>query len=401
MDLVHWHLNTMKDFRTSESLAPFELGIADQVWRYHRSWAQYHATPLRPLPALAARWGLREVLIKDESCRWGLKAFKGLGGTHVVGRYLTRYYGLGDGCADFPTLRAHRDARPQVVFTTATDGNHGVGIAWAARQLGHSAKIFMPRGSARARVEAIRAVGGDVEVTDRHYDATVKWVAEESRRQGWVLVQDTAWDGYQDIPQWIMQGYLTLMAEEFLCRDRPSLDKPTHVFVQAGVGSFAAATVAFLAHFYGDALPLVVVVEPTEAACFLRSASVGNGTLFSVDGSLSTVMAGLACGVANPVAWDILKHWTTAFVACQDAVTARGMRILGNPINGDERIVAGESGAVGLGLLSLIMENPAYQDLRRRLELSAESRVLLVNTEGATDPVMYHRIVWDGFLGTE
>ena len=353
MNLIKWQHNPLRDLAPSESLAVFDRVQADQVRRYHQSWPRYRPTPLRSLHGLAARWGLEEVLVKDESQRWGLRAFKGLGGTHGVGRYLAEYYGLSPG-ADFSALTAHYPLRPPVVFATATDGNHGVGIAWAATQLGHTSKIYMPRGSARARVEAVEAAGGEVEVTALDYDATVEWAAAEAGRHGWVFMQDTFRDGSREIPQWIMQGYMTMMTEEFLDEKEVPPSKPTLVIVQAGVGSFAAAIVAFLANLYGSDIPRVIVVEPTEAACLYRSASVGDRALYPSPGSLSTIMAGLACGVANPVAWEILQHWVTVFAACEDRVTARGMRILGNPLRGDPRIVAGESGAVGLGLLSLI-----------------------------------------------
>ncbi len=397
MDLITWHQNPLRDCEPSQSLEPFGRVPAHRVHQYHRSWPQYHPTPLRTLRGLAAHWGLQDVLIKDESQRWGLQAFKGLGGTHVIGRYLAEYYGL-DPWTDFSTLKEHAHRKPPVVFATATDGNHGVGIAWAAKQLGHSAKIYMPRGSTRARVEAVKAVGGEVAVTALDYDATVEWVADAAKKQGWILVQDTSWDGYHDIPRWIMQGYMTMVAEEFLNNEATRPGKPTHVIVQAGVGSFAAAIVAFLANVYGRAIPQVIVVEPTDAACFYRSAAAGDRVLYPSHGPLSTVMAGLACGVGNPMAWDILQHWVTVFAACDDVVTARGMRILGNPMPDDPRIVAGESGAVGLGLLSIVMDHPQYAELREVMGLGRDARVLLFNTEGATDPVMYRRIVWDGYL---
>lgn len=398
MNLITWQHNPLRDFAPSASLTLFDRVQADRIHHYHQSWPRYQPTPLRSLDQLAAHWGLQAVLIKDESQRWGLQAFKGLGGTHGVGRYLAEYYGLSP-WADFSVLKAHAFEKPPVVFATATDGNHGVGIAWAATQLGHSSKIFMPKGSSRARVQAIQRVGGDVEVTHLDYDSTVDWVASEAGKQGWVLIQDTSWEGYHKIPQWIMQGYMTMMAEEFLNKGDGLADKPTHVIVQAGVGSFATAIVAFLANFYDCDIPQVIVVEPTEAACFYRSIGIGDRSLYPSQGSLSTVMAGLACGIANPMAWEILQHWVTTFATCDDRVAARGMRILGNPLPDDPRIVAGESGAVGLGLLSLIMDNPQYTGLREMMGFGPEARVLLFNTEGATDPIMYRRIVWDGYLG--
>ncbi len=397
MEPIRWQQNGLKDCKATKHLGQFDVTVANRALQYHQSWPQYQATPRISLPNLAAYLGVQEIWLKDESRRWGLGAFKGLGGTYGVGRYLANYYGIGPS-ADFFTLKGHLHTRPPVVFATATDGNHGVGIAWAAGRLGHSAKIFMPQGTSNARVRAIEKVGGSVEVTDLDYDATVNWVARQAHDKGWVLVQDTSWPGYQEIPLWIMQGYLTMVAEEFLGKHDRALDKPTHVFLQAGVGSFAAAVVAFLANLYGRDIPNIIVIEPSRAACFYRSAIISDGCLYSSDGALSTIMAGLACGVGNPVAWEILKHWVAAFVACDDVVTARGMRILGNPLPGDPPLEAGESGAVGLGLLSLVATDAKFSHFREDISLGPDSRVLLVNTEGAMDPGMYRRIVWDGHL---
>ncbi len=392
-----WQENPFYSGRVSARVSGFDATTADHVRTYHKSWPGYQPTPLRSLAHLARRWGVGGLVIKDESARWGLQAFKGLGGTYAIGRYLSTYFGL-SGVGDYPTLYALRDTRPAVVFATATDGNHGVGVAWAATQLGHQARVFMPRGSAAARIAAIRAVGGQVTVTDWDYDTTVAWVAEEALRQHWVLTQDTVGLGDPAIPRWIMQGYLTLMAEIFTPDSGVGLDPPTHIFLQAGVGSFAAAMTGYLMQRdLGAQRPQIVIVEPFQAAPFFRSAQIGDQHLYSAEGPLETIMAGLACGVANPAAWDILKPAAAGVIACGDAVAARGMRILGQPLAGDPEVIAGESGAVPLGVLSIVMEDPAYVSLRQKLRLDAEAQILLVNTEGMTDPVGYRHILWDGW----
>ena len=375
----------------------FGLEVARTVLAYHRSWPGYAPTPAVSLPALASHLGVAHLTVKDESGRFGLRAFKSLGGTYGLGRYLMRTWGLGDN-ADFPTLRARAAHEAPVTFVTATDGNHGVGIAWAARMLGQKARVFMPAGSTRARVRAVEAAGAAVTVTERHYDETVAIAAEAAAHDGGILAQDTVFGRECDMPLAIMQGYLTLASEMFRPESEPSCPPPTHVTLQAGVGSFAASIMAFVAARFRPDPPVFVLVEPTSAACFYESARRGTGQLVAMPGPFETVMAGLSCGVGNPLAWDILRDLTDVFVRVDDRVTARGMRILAHPSAGDPRIVAGESGAVGLGLLSVVMEEPRYQDLRASLRLGASSRVLVVNTEGATDPTVYRQIIGDGRL---
>jgi diaminopropionate ammonia-lyase len=373
----------------------FGLDAARAVLAFHQSWPGYAATPAVSLSALSAHLGLGAVTVKDESGRFGLHAFKSLGGTYGLGRHLTRAWGLPDSAA-YPALRDRAALEPPVTFVTATDGNHGVGISWAARTLGQRARVFMPAGSTPARVRAVEAAGGTVTVTDLPYDETVVLAAESAVRAGHVLAQDTVWGDRREMPLAIMQGYLTLAAEMFVEGREVSLPRPSHVILQAGVGSFAAAIMAFLAERFRADPPVFVVVEPTEAACFYASARRGDGRLVSTPGPFATVMAGLSCGVGNPLAWDILKELTDVFVRVDDPVSARGMRILGHPLAGDPRVVAGESGAVGLGLVSVVMEEGPDGNLRAALGLDAASRILVVNTEGATDPLRYRQIVWDG-----
>lgn len=377
----------------NNGLDAFSQLEAAGVLAYHQSWPQYHDTPLWSLAHLAEHWGLGALWVKDESFRWGLNAFKSLGSTYALGRYLSRRAKWGGAVAEYTTLRRlARDGSP-LTFCTATDGNHGVGVAWAARQLGYRAIIFMPKGSASSRVDAVRAVGGEVEVTPWGYDQTVTWADKQAVRRGWVLMQDTAWQGYTEIPLWIMQGYLTLVSEIVASLGHRISDGPSHVFLQAGVGSFAAAVTAMLVQSYPENVPQIVVVEPSRAAPFFASAGNRAGGMVAVSPS-STIMAGLNCGVGNPLAWPILRRWAAGFIACEDQTAARGMRILGHPLPGDPAIVAGESGAVGLGVLSLIMER--HPELVERLGLGGSARVLVMNTEGATDPSLYRRVLWDG-----
>ena len=226
-----------------------------------------------------------------------------------------------------------------------------------------------------------------------NYDDCVRLAAREAAQTpGGVVVQDTAWAGYEEIPAWIMQGYGTMAAEA----DEQLGEAPTHIFVQAGVGSLAGAVIGYFAGRYRDDPPVMSVVEAGAADCLYRGAAAGDGAIRTVGGGLNTSMAGLACGEPNTIAWDMLKNHAHCFISCPDWVSAKGMRLLGAPMAGDPRVISGESGAVCAGLVAAIMEGEAYKDLRQALGLGRQSRVLLFSTEGDTDPHNYQRIVWDG-----
>lgn len=377
--------------------ADYTEATVRQVLRFHRTIPGYQPTRLVRLPALAQRWGVAEILVKDESARFGLSAFKVLGCSHAVARLLCNALEIEFSLVDFTTLVGDevRHRIRQMTLVAATDGNHGRGVAWVAEQLGLKAVIYMPRGSAQSRVDNIRAHGATVHVTDLNYDDTVRLAGRMARENGWHVIQDTASPGYADIPRWIMQGYTTMSMEAIDQMGGMRLP-PTHVFLQAGVGSFAGAMVAHLAGVFKDETPRFIVVEPTRAACLLASADAGDGRHHAVTGDLETIMAGLACGEPNPMAWDILHEFSSAYVSCDDSVAANGMRILANPLAGDDRIEAGESGAVGIGLLDMLANLPDLIPLKAGLDIGQHSRILFFNTEGATDPENYRKILWHG-----
>lgn len=365
------------------------------VRRFHASVPGYAPTPLVPLSSLADRLGLCEVLVKDESCRFGLNAFKGLGGIYAIGRTLCKEFGLDFHTTTFRDLTApeRQAALREMTFCTATDGNHGKGVAWAAAQFGCNAQVYMPKGTVPARVQAVEAWGARVTVTDMGYDDTVRLAARESAAHGWTLLQDTGWEGYTEAPNWIAQAYCTLADEAAAQVEAAGYRSPTHVFVQAGVGSFAAAVLAYYAHIYADDLPVMVVVEPDSAACVLESAACGDGRPHTVHHAGTTEMAGLNCPTPNPLIWPILRDFASCYAACPDWVTEDGMRLLAHPAGEDRPIVSGESGAVTAGLLQAIMTREDLRPLRAALGLDETSVVLLISTEGDTDPENYRRIV--------
>ena len=378
-------------------VADFSPAVAQRVRAFHASFSQYCPTPLVALPGLAGQLGLKSVCVKDESKRFGLNAFKVLGGSYAVARCLAERLNLPEQGLTKSQLHntAASTAADKITFISTTDGNHGRGLAWTARELGYPCIIYMPKGSEPARRDNILALGAQCTITDRNYDDTVRMSWNMAQEKGYVMVQDTAWEGYEQIPAWIMQGYLTLAAEILEQMQTASI-RPTHCFLQAGVGSFAAAVAAFLVAVMGSDAPRIIIVEPHAANCFYQSALAGDGKAHAVGGSLQTLMAGLACGEPSTLAWSILKDYTTAFMSCPDYMAANGMRMLAAPVQGDQPIVSGESGAAGAGALHWLMCHPAAADQRETLGLNAEASVLLISTEGDTVPHIYRSIVWQG-----
>jgi diaminopropionate ammonia-lyase len=282
-------------------------------------------------------------------------------------------------------------------FIATTDGNHGRGVAWAAQKIGQKAIIYMPKGCPQVKLDNIKKLGAEGYITELNYDDTIRFTADLAAKtpQG-VIVQDQAWEGYTDIPGWIMQGYGTMALEAAEQLADLGVQRPTHIFVQAGVGSLAGAVQGFFANRYPDNVPVTTVVEAGIADCLYRSAAKADGSIVNVGGDLQTIMAGLACGEANTISWQILRDKTSFFVSLPDYAAARAMRVMSAPIVGDPRVVSGESGAAGMGALLETLMNPAHADFKKALGLDASSRILFFSTEGDTDPEMYGKIVWDG-----
>ncbi len=382
--------------RESYDGGAFGSRAAEAALAFHRTIPGYEPTPLVSLDALAAHLGVAQVWVKDESLRFGLNAFKGLGGSYAVARVIAERLGIDEEELTFDLLTSPSVAQKirGLTFVTATDGNHGRGLAWTARMLGVGCVVYMPRGSALERLENIRAQGAEAQILDLNYDDSVRFAAEQARERGWVLVQDTSWDGYEKIPTWIMQGYTTMGLE---AARQLGETAQTHVFLQAGVGAMSGAIAGFLADYYGGDRPRVCIVEPDAADCVFRTAAAGDGRLHAVGGDLPTMMAGLACGEPCGVGWDELERTADFFASVPDEVAARGMRVLANPLPGDEVVVSGESGAVTLGFLATLLcgEGDAARAAATRLGLGPESRVLLFSTEGATDRASYRHVLWD------
>ncbi len=365
----------------------FSVSEAQNVLKFHQKLAGYEETPLCRLSGLADELGLSEIYVKDESKRFGLNAFKSLGGSYAVGRVISQKVNQSD-------CKMGVVPENTITFVTATDGNHGRGVAWAAKNLSQKAVVYMPKGSSMERLENIRALGAEAEITKFNYDDTVRFAKEQAEKNKWVLIQDTSWKGYETIPTWIMQGYMT-MALEAVTELKGIV--PTHVFLQAGVGAMAGAVTGFLSSFYQEKMPKVIIVEPEKADCLYRTAFANDGSLQRVGGDLDSIMAGLCCGEVCTIGWEVLKHHADYFFACPDYIAADGMRVLGNPIAADERIISGESGAVTTGLLYNLMKDKELENFRQNISLDKNSVVLCFSTEGDTDKTNYRHIVWDGW----
>ena len=371
---------------------------------FHKSFPQYTVTPLQKLSSLASYLGVKNIFCKDESYRFGLNAFKVLGGSYAMGCYIAKE--LGRDISDLPynvlSSDRLREEFGQATFFTATDGNHGRGVAWAASRLGQKAVVRMPKGTTKTRFDNIAKEGATVTIEECNYDDCLRMAAKEAdETPRGVIVQDTAWDGYEEIPSWIMQGYGTMVMEADQQLKEQGVERPTHVFVQAGVGSLAGAVVGYFAHKYKENPPVMVVCEAAAADCLYRSAEKKTGELVNVTGDLQTIMAGLACGEGNTIGWDILRNHVTVFASCPDWMSAKATRIYANPLEGDPHIVSGESGSVPLGLCYTALHDKDAEDLKKALKLDESSNILVISTEGDTDPVRYREIVWDGLYGTE
>ena len=401
--------------------SPFTVKHAQTARSFHSTFPGYAPTPLAELDTLAETLGIAGMYVKDESYRFGLNAFKGLGGSYSLGCYIAKKLGKemseptvaaapgkemsepvsSDSAGgktqaiSFSDITSEETRRKlgEITFVTATDGNHGRGVAWTAHMLGQKAVVYMPKGSVQERLENIRRLGAEAEITDMNYDDTVAFAARQAEEKGWILIQDTAWEGYEEIPTWIMQGYMTLGLEAV---EQLGGRKPTHIFLQAGVGAMSGALAAFFTDHYGADKPVITIVEPNKADCIYQTALADDGRVHTVTGDLATIMAGLACGVPCTIGWNELNRCAENFASVPDWVAAKGMRILGNPAGTDRRVISGESGAVTTGFVCEVMQNESLVELRQTIGLDRNSVVLCISTEGDTDRENYRRIVWDG-----
>ncbi|MBY0221334.1 diaminopropionate ammonia-lyase [Sporosarcina aquimarina] len=399
--LIKWVKNKFKNNEINKGdLDNFEIKNIQNILKFQQTHPSYTHTPLYSLSRLASYLDVSMIQTKDESQRFGLNAFKVLGGIYAIAMYIAKQLGEEIENLSFDKLKdpSVKARLGDLTFISATDGNHGRGVAWAARELGFKSVIYMPKGSSLQRLEAIRSEGALADIQDVNYDDTVRICARLAEKNGWIMVQDTAWEGYHEIPLWIMQGYSAMAHEIVEQWNQTSEQPPTHLFLQAGVGSFAAGIAGYILQVYGEQAPKIIIVEPNQADCFYQSFLTEKGEREFVGGAMSTEMAGLACGEPNTEAFKLLRSYSTGVLSCDDAIATVGMRVYGNPLKGDPSVISGESGSVTLGVVYYLRKFMKDLSLNDELGLDENARILVINTEGDTDEENYRKIVWDGFL---
>ena len=334
---------------------------------FHFSLKDYKPTPLISLPNLAKKYSVGNIFIKDESFRLGLNAFKGLGASYAINQILK--------------------INPKIdTFCTATDGNHGRAVAWSAKFFDKKSVVFVPFGTTKQRIEAIEKEGASVEVVSGNYDEACAYALKMSEENGWALVQDMAWFGYEEIPSLIVAGYLTLFTE---IEDALNSNIDV-VFLQAGVGSFAGAGIYHYLSRYGKNRPKIVIVEPNEADAILASFKMGE--ISTSMGNSTTIMAGLNCGTPSLGVWDLIKNGVDVSIKIDDKYARKTMRELYTPNGSDKRVISGESGVGGLAGFIAILEEDELKPLIKELNLNKNSNILFISTEGATDIKMFNEI---------
>ena len=370
--------------RRSEILGADALALAQ---RELTQWQGYAVTPLHSLPALAQAMGVASVHYKDEGSRFGLGSFKALGGAYAVARLLCRELGAQLGrtltTQDLLTPELHALCGG-ITVTCATDGNHGRSVAWGAQLFGCQCVIYIHATVSEGRKEAIAQYGAQVVRTAGNYDDAVRQADLDAKQYGRFVISDTSYPGYMEVPRDVMQGY-QLMVEE-AAQQLP--ERPTHIFVQAGVGGLAAAVCGYFWERDAGDRPIYVVVEPDKADCLTQSAKAGQ--LTAVTGDIDTLMAGLACGEVSHLAWEILEKGTDAFCVTPDDAAVAAMRLLAHPLGSDPVIVAGESAVAGVAAAIAASQSDAA---RQTLGLNADSRILFFGSEAATDPALYEQLV--------
>lgn len=371
---------------------PVRFGPEDagSAVRFHRMLSLYEPTPLVRLKALADHTGVREILVKDESGRFGLNAFKGLGGTYAMFRIICQELGLDPEATTFEELQkdAYQSRIREMTFVTCTDGNHGKGVSRAAGLFGARAEVLMPAGTVQERVDAVLQAGpAGVRVTDGNYDETVDYAHRLSEEHGWIFIQDTSAEGYEEIPSWIVQGYLT-MAEEACNQMQEQNLKPTHVFLQAGVGAMAGGVTAYMAYRYGDQKPIISMVEPSNVNCLYENAQRDQDSLYTIPGIQETIMAGLNCGTPCGVTWPYIRKFADYYLGIGDSAAEEAMRTYAHPFGDDPAVVSGGSGAASMGAFLALSESQ-----KKEMGIGPDSVIFMISTEGATDTEHYRSVV--------
>lgn len=367
-----------------EALAGLDFNAAEAEIT---TWQGYDPSPIHDLSGLAEDLNIQAIHYKDEGPRFGLGSFKALGGAYAVLRVLQRELSKAEGRDVTVEEIRNGDFASQISSLTvisATDGNHGRSVAWGAQRFGARCRIYIHAEVSAFRADAMQALGAEVIRVNGDYDETVAQTRIDADRHGWMIVSDTSWPGYSQAPLDVMAGYGVMALE--IVRALP--EPPTHVFLQGGVGGLAASVIAAFQQGWGSAAPRNIVVEPELAPCLFASAKANK--LTSVKIEQETMMAGLSCGDPSKVAWDILKGSVHGFMTIPDDLVPPTVRLLSTGKTGDAAIEAGESAVAGLIGLICGARSP---ELRDQMELNAGSRVVIIGSEGVTDPNVFADIM--------
>lgn len=381
--LADQSLTYTEEMRNIASLAKSAIAV-DEI----SQWPDYRATPLHALDNLATDIKVDKIWYKDESQRFHLKSFKALGGAYAVARQLQAK--VAEETGSTPSIqdlisKKHDDIVSRVVISCATDGNHGRSVSWGCQMFGCQCVIYIHRDVSQGRQQAMEAFGATVNRITGNYDESVKQADADAKVHGRIIVSDTSYEGYMEIPKDVALGYTVLLAESV---KQMNGEIPTHVFIQGGVGGLASAVCAYFWELWGEQRPRFIIVEPVNANCLQESAKAGSPVV--VEGDLDTLMAGLACGEVSALAWEILKTGANDFMTINEEAVPMTMKLLANGFNGDAKIEAGESAVAGLAALITARHD---SKMSAALGLDESSRVYILGTEGATDPDVYNQLI--------
>lgn len=376
-------LGQTKTYFNTRSRTNLDRNEPEEVLKFHRSFVEYTPTPLVDATSLAAKLGVGRVWVKDESARLGLPSFKALGASWATLRAIAEHIGI-EHPLSIDDLRKQLSSNSGISLSAATDGNHGRAVARMAKLLDLPCHIYVPTGTVSARILAIEEEGANVTVVDGTYDVTVERAASEVGPKT-LIIQDTSWPGYHEVPSWVIDGYSTIMLEIDQQLANMGEDRPDIVVVQVGVGAFAASVVRHLRGKDGPS-PFILGVEPVNAACVQESMRAGSIT--TIPGPHDSIMAGLNCGTPSSIAWPILLHGIDAMISITDETARQAMRELAMV-----EVVSGESGAAGLGGLLDVVNDVCGDSLKEEFGLNSNSKILIFSTEGATDPDTYYDII--------
>ncbi len=381
-------LSQSKPVLESDIEKPF---LDKNIMLFHRSLPDYLPTTTHTLKALANKLNIGSLLVKDESTRFDLKAFKILGASWAIKCWLEQELSMNlPEMPDLISKLATSNNLRQITLTTATDGNHGRAVARMARWLSLPAVIYMPSDTVSSRIENIRNEGAKVVIVDGSYDDAVRQVRASADKNGWQIISDTSWEGYETIPRHVIAGYQTLFNEQSELFQNIDI-----VLIQGGVGAITASTAYYFTQV-ATKRPYIISVEPNNSACLFESACATThkeDCLISIKGSPKTIMAGLNCGTASRVAWPIIRNAVDLFITIPDTYATQAIKLLHFAGDNDQQIESGESGSAGLGGLLALLNEPDLEKARNTIGLSDRSNVLIINTEGATDPASYRQII--------